>query len=413
MPTSKCVVFGINCELVVQIAATIHRTFKEICVVRFADIIGQHELKHKLVQTVKEGRVSHAQLFLGPEGSGKLALAVAYAQYLNCKSPGEEDSCGLCSSCQKYNKLIHPDLHFSFPIVNKGNDAEKNICAAHMKDFREAFLADPYLNYNDWMLAHGAENKQGNISKYECYDIISKLGLAPFEAGFKVLIMWLPEFLRDAGNVLLKIVEEPPQNTLFILVAERQEMLLSTISSRTQLVKVPRLQTDDLAAYLTEAHELEASAARSVAMLSDGNLRLARELLNHEMGINEQLFMDFMRYTYSAKGPDILGWIEKAADLGREGQKNLLQYGLHIIRECFLMRFGSAKLARLKGAELDFVTRFSVFITEGNVGEFNRLLNDGIYYIERNANARIVFHHLANESERLLAGTRKSVAAGA
>lgn len=380
---------------------------------RFADIVGQQELKHKLVQTVKEGRVSHAQLFLGPEGSGKLALAVAYAQYLNCKSPGDDDSCGVCSSCQKYNKLIHPDLHFSFPIVNKGSDAEKNICAAHMKDFREAFLADPYMGYNDWMQAHGAENKQGNISKHECYDIISKLGLAPFEAGFKVLIMWLPEYLRDAGNVLLKIIEEPPQNTMFVLVAERQEMLLSTISSRTQLVKIPRLSTDDLADYLTQVHELEAAAARSVAMLSDGNLRLARELLNHETGINEQLFMDFMRITYGGKGPDILTWIEKVADLGREGQKNLLQYGLHIIRECFLMRFGSAKLARLKGAELDFVTRFSVFITEGNVGEFNRLLNDGIYYIERNANARIVFHHVANESERLLAGARKLVGAGA
>jgi DNA polymerase-3 subunit delta' len=225
--------------------------------------------------------------------------------------------------------------------------------------------------------------------------------------------MWLPEYLRDAGNVLLKIIEEPPQNTMFVLVAERQEMLLSTISSRTQLVKIPRLSTDDLADYLTQVHELEAAAARSVAMLSDGNLRLARELLNHETGINEQLFMDFMRITYGGKGPDILTWIEKVADLGREGQKNLLQYGLHIIRECFLMRFGSAKLARLKGAELDFVTRFSVFITEGNVGEFNRLLNDGIYYIERNANARIVFHHLANESERLLAGARKLVGAGA
>jgi len=382
--------------------------FPEIYHVRFADIIGQEGLKQKLIQTVKEGRVSHAQLFLGPEGSGKLALAVAYAQYLNCKSPAEDDSCGVCSSCQKYNKLIHPDLHFSFPIVNKGTDAEKNICAAHMKDFREAFLADPYLNYNDWMLAHGAENKQGNISKFECYDIISKLGLAPFEAGFKVLIMWLPEYLRDAGNVLLKIVEEPPQKTLFILVAERQEMLLSTISSRTQLVKVPRLGVDELSLHLQSTHELDASVARSVALLAEGNARLARELLNHELGANEQLFMDFMRHTYTGKGAEILSWIERAADLGREGQKSLLQYGLHMLRECFLMRFGSAKLARLKGVELDFVTKFSVFITEANVGEYNRLFNDAIYFIERNANARIVFHHLANESERLLASAKKS-----
>jgi DNA polymerase III subunit delta' len=381
--------------------------------VKFADIIGQQGLKQQLIHTIKEGRVSHAQLFLGPEGSGKLPLAIAYAQYLNCKSPSEEDSCGICSSCQKYNKLIHPDLHFSFPIVNKGTDAEKNICAAHMKDFREAFLADPYMSYNDWMLAHGAENKQGNISKFECYDIISKLGLAPFEAGFKVLIMWLPEYLRDAGNVLLKIIEEPPQNTLFILVAERQEMLLSTISSRTQLVKVPRLQVEDLAAHLESQFELDPKTAQSVAMLSEGNARLAREMLGHEVSINEQLFMDFMRLTFTGKGSEILSWIEKTNELGREGQKNLLHYGLHILRECCLMRFGSAKLLRLKGAELDFVTKFSAFINEQNVSEFNRIFNEGIYYIERNANARLVFHNLANESERLLASAKKVATANA
>jgi DNA polymerase-3 subunit delta' len=375
--------------------------------VKFADIIGQQGLKQQLIHTIKEGRVSHAQLFLGPEGSGKLPLAIAYAQYLNCKSPSEEDSCGICSSCQKYNKLIHPDLHFSFPIVNKGTDAEKNICAAHMKDFREAFLADHYMSYNDWMVAHGAENKQGNISKFECYDIISKLGLAPFEAGFKVLIMWLPEYLRDAGNVLLKIIEEPPQNTLFILVAERQEMLLSTISSRTQLVKVPRLLVEDLAMHLENQFELDPKTAQSVAMLSEGNARLAREMLGHEVSINEQLFMDFMRLTFAGKGTEILEWIEKTNELGREGQKNLLQYGLHILRECFLMRFGSAKLLRLKGAELDFVTKFSAFINEQNVSEFNRIFNEGSYYIERNANARLVFHNLANESERLLANAKK------
>lgn len=378
---------------------------------KFADIVGQQELKEKLISTVKEGRVSHAQLFLGPEGSGKLALAVAYAQYLNCKSPAEDDSCGICSSCQKYSKLIHPDLHFSFPIVNKGTDAEKNICAVHMKDFREAFLADPYLSYNDWISQHAAQNKQGNISKYECYDIISKLGLAPFEAGFKVLIMWLPEFLKDAGNVLLKIIEEPPQNTLFILVAERQEMLLSTISSRTQLIKVPRLQVAALADYLEQQFELEAAAANSVALLAEGNLRLARELVHHEVSINEHLFKDFMRFAYGSKGPELLKWIDKVSELGREGQKNFLQYGLYIIRECFLVRFGSNDLARLKGEEQDFVEKFSPFITRQNISEFNRILNDAVYFVERNANAKLVFHHLANEAERLLAQAKKSAAA--
>jgi DNA polymerase-3 subunit delta' len=184
-------------------------------------------------------------------------------------------------------------------------------------------------------------------------------------------------------------------------------MLLSTISSRTQLVKVPRLLVEDLAMHLENQFELDPKTAQSVAMLSEGNARLAREMLGHEVSINEQLFMDFMRLTFAGKGTEILEWIEKTNELGREGQKNLLQYGLHILRECFLMRFGSAKLLRLKGAELDFVTKFSAFINEQNVSEFNRIFNEGSYYIERNANARLVFHNLANESERLLANAKK------
>jgi len=379
--------------------------------VKFSEVVGQEALKQNLIHTVQEGRISHAQLFLGPEGAGALPMALAYAQYLNCQQPAEDDSCGTCPSCLKYAKLIHPDLHLSFPYVRADKEGDKTIAADYLKQFREAFLEDPYLNYNSWMQALDAEKKQANITKAECMDIIGKLGLHTFEGKYKILIMWLPEYLRDSGNILLKIIEEPPAGTVFLLVAERQEMLLGTILSRTQLVKVPRLETDDIAVYLRNALELSDKEAHSVALLSEGNLRAARELVQHEVSINEQLFIDFMRLTFKGDGLGIAEWLEKITELGREQQKNFLQYGIHIIRECFLMQYGSAKLVRLRDAELDFVTKFSPYIQKQYVADFNRFLNDAIYYVERNANGKLVFHNLANEIERLLQLSKRSLAA--
>jgi len=277
-----------------------------------------------------------------------------------------------------------------------------------LKEFREAFLEDPYLNYDSWMLALDGAKKQGNINKAECLEIISKLGLHNFEAKYKVLIMWLPEYLQHVGNILLKIIEEPPAGTVFLLVAERQELLLGTILSRTQLVKVPRLSVDAITGYLMQQLELGQKEAHSIALLSEGNLREARSLVHHEVSLNEALFINFMRSAYGSKGGEILEWLDKVSEMSREQQKNFLQYGLHIIRECFLMQYGSAKLVRLRDAELEFVTKFSPFILKQHMQEYSRILNDAIYYIERNANGRLVFHNLANEIERLLALSRKA-----
>ncbi len=378
---------------------------------KFSEVVGQETLKDKLVQTVHEGRISHAQVFLGSEGTGALPMALAYAQFLNCLAPTENDSCGSCSSCVKYSKLIHPDLHLSFPFIKPENEKSENAIAAHfLKEFRETFLEDPYINYDSWIQAMGGGNKQGNINKAECLEIISKLGLHTFEAKYKVLIMWLPEYLQQIGNILLKIIEEPPAGTVFLLVAERPELLLSTLLSRTQLVKVPRLSVDSITTYLVNNCDLSQKEAHSIALLSEGNLRSARALVQHEVSLNESLFINFMRAAYRADGNAILAWLDKSSEMSREQQKNFLQYGLHLIRECFLMQYGSAKLVRLRDAELEFVTKFSPFILKQHMQDYNRILNDAIYYVERNANGRLVFHNLANEIERLLTLSRKTFA---
>ncbi len=377
---------------------------------KFSEIVGQHSLKQKLVATVKEGRISHAQLFLGNEGTGALPLALAYAQYLNCQSPLEADSCGNCPSCIKTAKLIHPDLHLSFPFVVK---EKEDVADLYLKEFREAVLENPYLSYNDWMVAHSGELKQGNIPKPECASIIRKLSLHTFEGKYKIVVLWLPEYLKDTGNILLKIIEEPPAKTVFLLVAERQELLLPTILSRTQLIKIPRIATDDLAVWLNAKFQIGQQQAHSIALLSEGNLRTAVSLVDHEVSINEELFITCMRVCYSGDGLKILDWVLKISELTRDQKKHFLQYGLHMLRECFLMQYGSAKLVRLRDTELKFVQDFSPLILKHNFQEFNRVMNDASYFIERNANAKLVFHNMANEIERLLAQTKKAKASAA
>lgn len=215
---------------------------------RFKDIIGQEAIKHKLIQTVKDNRVSHAQLFLGPEGSGSLALALAYAQYINCEGKTEDDSCGECASCRKYSKIIHPDLHFSFPFFAKG---AKETSLDYIVEWRKAFL-ETLLSLDAWRDEVKADNKQANINIAECHQIIQGLSLKPFEAEYKVLIMWLPEYLGKNGNSLLKLIEEPAQKTLFLLVAQNQDQILTTILSRAQLVKINRPKEEDIVSYLMQ-----------------------------------------------------------------------------------------------------------------------------------------------------------------
>jgi len=239
----------------------------------FADIIGQQAVRQRLIASAKEGRVSHALLFLGPEGSGNLPLALAFAQYMVCENRGESDSCGTCPSCVKMNKLVHPDVTFSFPVAtrkNEKNDKPKSV--DYVAEWRKAVLENPYLNYNEWVVQLDIENKQGIINVHEAADIVSRLSLTSVESPYRVVLIWYPERLNTtAANKLLKIIEEPPDNVFFFLVAEQFDLLLPTITSRTQLVKVNRIDSPDMIQALSVRHELNPSTARKLAHRADGN----------------------------------------------------------------------------------------------------------------------------------------------
>lgn len=360
---------------------------------QFKDVIGQKDLINHLLVNGQSGRNSHAQLFLGAEGSGALPVVLAYAQYINCLQPTASDSCGTCSSCSKYSKLIHPDLHFSFPSIAK-KSGDKVLSTAWLPDWRKAIIENPYLTYTDWMNKIADSNKMGNISVAECQDIISRLALAAFEGKFKVLVMWLPEFLREAGNVLLKIIEEPPPKTIFLLVAEKADAILTTITSRTQLIKVPRIETQDLAKYLEKVHAIAPDEAFSIALLAEGSYTEALRLMQADISLNETLLKEWLRSIYGQNAGNILRWLTKINELGREKQKNFLQYTQHFLRSCFLFNYDANALVRLQGSEKEFLQKFAPHLGKNTIEQLNQHLNIATTYIERNANGKLVFHQL-------------------
>lgn len=353
---------------------------------QFKEITGQEAVKERLIRSACEGRVSHAQLFAGPEGSGALPLAIAYAQYLSCGDPGENDSCGNCASCKKYGKLAHPDLHFSFPFIAQ---KKETVALYYIGQWREALLEQPYITLEKWMQRLNAENKQPNINIAECHSIISRLSLKPFESEFKVLILWLPEYLREVGNSLLKLIEEPSAKTLFLLVSEQPDQLLPTLLSRTQLLRIGRLAEEEIARYLVASGETDPEMARQAASLSDGSLAAAVDLSADERSNHGDLFIDWMRLCYQADGLKLGEWVEQVVRYGRENQKNFLRYGLSLIRESILYRVGVP--VRARGNELDFITRFSAQLTIDKTENISEELEKAIYHIERNANPRILF----------------------
>lgn len=355
---------------------------------QFADIVGQQEVKASLIQTVKNGRISHAQLFLGPEGNGSLPLALAYAQYISCENPSADDSCGQCPSCRKYSKLVHPDLHFSYPFFASHRE---DTAVTFIEEWRQAFLANPYLNLDEWRSRLHADNKQANINIAECHQIIKKLSLKPFEGGYKVLIMWLPEYLDKEGNTLLKIIEEPPQKTLFLLVAQSQDQILNTILSRTQLVKTGRLSDTDIEIFLMEKYQTAAEKARQIAYLAEGNLNTALQLLKEETNNNFEMLSDWFRMCFANRGPHLIDFVETAAKMGRENQKNFLRYGMNLLRECLLVLSDAQQLVNLPPAEKDFVKKFSSSINPAKAEALYNELEKAHYHIERNANPKILF----------------------
>jgi DNA polymerase-3 subunit delta' len=301
------------------------------------NIAGQKESLSFLLSLAGKERLPHALLLLGPEGSGKLAIALVLAQYMLCEDPSEDGPCYECSSCHKSQKYIHPDLHFVFPVVGTNVTSDQ-----FLNQWRTALEDNPYMNVNQWLQLIGAENKQGNINKQECSRIIQKLSLKTYESSKKIMIIWLPEYLAKEGNRLLKIIEEPPEGTHFILVAENQELILNTILSRCQLVRINPLSDEEIEAGIRARFPERAEEAPAVARLAHGNFNEALSLMSSKINDHSVRFLEWMRKCYKGHAVELVKWTDSFAGLGRENQKHFLRYALHFLREFLVLKMTGA-----------------------------------------------------------------------
>ena len=362
----------------------------------FSQIIGHEDIKKKLIQSVKENRIAHAQLFLGPEGTGKLALAIAYAQYINCTNKRENDSCGECPSCKKFNALAHPDLHFIFPSTTNKNVKKDPESDLFLTEWREYLTScDCYASLPNWYNALDIENKQGLINVRDASTIIRKLNLKSYEAEYKVVIIWMAERLNtEASNRLLKLVEEPPEKTLFILVSENQEELLMTIRSRTVLMKIPKLTYNDVSEALVKKFNCNAENAHNAAVLSNGNWILATNYVGNqdEEKIYFTFFQKWMRYCFKFNAPELIDFIANdIKSLGREKQKEFLAYGLNLFHNALFINNGLINNVLLPEDEKAFLRNFAPFISNNNIDLITELFEESIRQIERNGHAQLIF----------------------
>ena len=372
---------------------------------RFSEVAGHADLKQQLVQSVAEQRVPHAQLFHGPQGSGSLALALAYATYLSCQDRQAKDSCGSCPSCLKFDRLIHPDLHFVFPVFTTKSVKKDPVSDDFIAEWRMALLESPYITPNQWYSYIGMENKQGSIIKRESEEIMRKLQLKSYESDYKVMIIWMPEKMNQtASNKLLKLIEEPPPMTIFLLVPEDTGPMLPTILSRTQLIRVPRIAEEDLLNALKKKHQVSDEILQSAVKISGGNYVKAEESLmtSEDSAYQLELFIRIMRLAYAREFQEIFEWVEELAGLGRERQKAFLAYAIRMIRENYLMNKEQVELVRMTADEAGFSKKFFPFINDRNVPGMVQELNEAIIHIEANAYARIVFLDFALKLVKLI-----------
>ncbi|MDR2956003.1 MAG: DNA polymerase III subunit delta' [Prevotella sp.] len=362
----------------------------------FKDIIGQSEVKERLIRTAKEGFIPHAQLFCGPEGIGKFPLALAYAQYLNCEDPSENDSCGKCASCVKYNHLAHPDLHFVFPIVKKAAK-KKEVCDDYIAEWREFIKKNPYFNLGQWLDNIEAENSQGLIYAKESEEIIRKLSLRIYEAKYKIMIIWLPEKMHEScANKLLKIIEEPTDNTVFLLVSDVPDNIITTIQSRCQRINIHGVSESDIKQSLESEYNITPEDAASVAHLSKGSYLKALETisLNEEHKFFFELFVKMMRASYARNIKEIKTIGNELGGVGRENQKSFLIYAQRMIREYFVSNMSQPEMVYLAQDEANFGTRFAPFVNERNIIGLMNELALAERHIEQNVNAKMVFFDL-------------------
>lgn len=368
---------------------------------QFAAVVGQEELKRHLIEEVKSGKISHAQLFLGKAGHGSLPLALAFARYVLCAQPGEQDSCGECNACRKMEHLQHPDVHFAFPVVQ----AIHKVSDGHLPDWREQLKENPYFDLNTWIRRIDPRERKPIIGKEESQEIIRKLALRSYEGGYKIMLVWMAEEMNTTcANKLLKIIEEPPAKTLFLLVSESQDLMLQTILSRTQKVVVPRVGMDEISGYLQTRFKLGRDNADSIAARCEGSVleaeHSAQESADQE--VYHTHFVQLMRVCYKKNVLDMMGWAEQVSAGSKEQQKQFLRYSLHMLRQSILRNYTEDQLTRVSAKEDAFLENFARFITGNNILEFNKLFNDSVYQIDRNANAKILFTNLCFQVMRFI-----------
>lgn len=364
----------------------------------FKDIVGQDSVSKQLIANVKNERTSHAMLFVGPEGSGHLPLALALTSYIFCRDRRGADACGTCPSCLKMKKLEHPDLHFFFPVATNKSHKKDVSSKLFYTPWRALATKTPYFSYTHWLEAIGIENKQAIINAEDCNDIIRILGLKSYESPYKVVFIYMVEKLyHAAAPKLLKILEEPPKNTIFIMVSENKDLILNTILSRAQLFRISSPKDPEIESYLTSRFNLSSADARQIAFLASGNITEALQMIDSSMDPFEHFdqFRNWMRLCYKGDIQNILKWVEGHAKTGREKQKAFLNYGLKVFRLCLAQNYSALELINLAGDEKKFLEGFSPYINHNNSLAVVEAFNQAMYHIERNANPRIVFADLS------------------
>ncbi|WP_435624039.1 ATP-binding protein [Flagellimonas sp.] len=376
----------------------------------FKDILGLDYIKRHLTTTVDHGRVAHAQLFIGPEGSGTLPIAIAYAQYLLCTNTDGENENGNTACNLKCKSLSHPDLHFAFPVSNSDKVKSHAVSDLFIEEWRQFVKEQPYGNLFDWYRLVGIEKKQGQIGVDEAQDIVKKLSLKSYEGGYKVMLIWMAEKMNTAAaNKLLKLIEEPPEKTVLILIAEEEEQIINTILSRCQVLHFPPL-AESVIAQALEKNGVERSEALSIAQEANGNYNKALDLLNKDSEdlVFEQWFVQWVRSAFKAKGNkgavhELVLWSDELSKTGREVQKQFLNYCITVMRQALLLNYNTSSLVYLKMHKVNFdLKKFAPFVHENNILEIVEEIEKAIYHVERNGNAKVIFTDLSIKLTRLL-----------
>ena len=360
---------------------------------RFSDIPGLSEIKEKLIRAVSTGKVAHAQLFAGPEGSANLSMALAYATFLNCTNKQNGDSCGECPSCQKIDKLIHPDFHLIFPVSSAKNKTGKDVVSdTFITDWRQFIIQNPYAGPMEWSIAFGGENKQLNISREESRNIIKKLTLKSYEGEYKIMVIWLAEYMHpSAANALLKLLEEPPEKTVFLLTTYDAEQIIGTILSRVQQLKIRAFRNNEISDYLKQHFDLSEDEATKIASIANGSINQAMKLINAEEDPSNTSFHEWMRICFKNDFPLMVHWADEFNKMGKTHQKGMFQYGLTIVRDSLLSQNNRNDLIHSNEKDKVFADNFSKALSLTKLEKLYNLLNSAFYHLERNGNPKIIF----------------------